>query len=1239
MNSYLKYLKYKNKYLELKNQIGGNREQKLMMQTLGILKAFFANDTPNRTALIKLMNNDLELENMILYITLDEIKRRNELRLPHPESPIYSTIYRAIMEYDPEEIELDIRFTIENLNHPDTQKRILCALIIFMSEVTSEPRTPAQSTAQSAAQSTAQSTAQSSAQSSAQSTAQSAAQSALRHATQSSTISAAEFAAVQFAARPERKYAFLNAYKFASKFPYEYVFQYAAQPEPQSAAQPEPQSADKPKIFNMLCLYEELYEDPIYNVIRKECGLSSHIQKYLPWIVHSYLNITIKFIEHIPIIMDIIEKLDKRVLPFTITDLKGYNNFHIKDPKERMDTQDQYLSYYKDTDFPMKGKPLTKEQQIQLIVDSTLVKEIPNCCTVHIPRTKEESCTLGIGTNWCTSTKTNNNKFEEYNVKGPLYIIIPTKEKRITDGERYQIHQEIPYDGKSADCVTEIKGHFNNTAFTIRDFVIFEFATPEFKDWIIDTFFISISDPYDRYTKYGTKIKKLRLHMTYIERPIKIDLIYPLLTHLILRNYIHTLVNNLPITLKYLLLYNYGQILDISILPPSLEHLIIAGTYNMPIINTNPSLKSSLTLLVFGTMYNKRIEMNVLPKSLIELTFGYRYNRRILSSAVFPESLKKLKFGNNYNKHIVYTVESGAKSRSDNPFIVKLLPDSLIDLSFGTKFDKQVNIGLPESLIKLEFGRNFNQPIEKPLPKTLQILKFGRKFNQPIILGILPESLLELKFGHEFAHSIDGVLPQSLKVLEFQYTYNQHIVIEKLPKSLERLIIHYNYGKAFKSIKKILPNLQIDYLEPDEFGVYKNQYVDVVEDIYTDFFKDINFYSNPKDDDIDDEQESHVVKWKTYKKLKEEELKQGESNQLIFREGMDSAMLEYNKKMEEIATKHQIEAEKRQKADKYDNDEFSDEESEDLSDEFSDELSDEFSDEEPEDVSDGEPDEVELKSLYKYKKSYKYADSYNEPIDIGSLPDDLEELIFGSKYNQSIAVGALPKRLKRLIFGNEYKQPINRDVLPVTLLELQFGNLYNESINIGVLQNTSLKKLKFGKGYYKPIIVGSLPPSLIYLDLGYIYNLPIDINALPPALKYLIFSDNYNKPIVHLRDEEKEDVSSFVKLLPNSITHLVFKSMFNHPIGTLENDQFKTYLPNSLTHLTLGTDFKQNINMFLPETLTHLTLSRSYISLIVLEALPKKLKRLTLSSVYKSQFEDIDIKSILPRLKTINYLD
>jgi hypothetical protein len=129
------------------------------------------------------------------------------------------------------------------------------------------------------------------------------------------------------------------------------------------------------------------------------------------------------------------------------------------------------------------------------------------------------------------------------------------------------------------------------------------------------------------------------------------------------------------------------------------------------------------------------------------------------------------------------------------------------------------------------------------------------------------------------------------------------------------------------------------------------------------------------------------------------------------------------------------------------------------------------------------------------------------------------------------------------------------------------------------------------------------------LTIDYLFN--GELNNLPPDVKIILFKENFlkredskfNKSLDFLPNSVTHltlgaEFNQSVDLLPNSITHLIFKRKFNQLVDCLPNslkhlslgnyfNQLVDCLPNSLTHLTLGAKFNQSVDN-LPKNLTHL---------------------------------------------------
>ena len=556
--------------------------------------------------------------------------------------------------------------------------------------------------------------------------------------------------------------------------------------------------------------------------------------------------------------------------------------------------------------FPLNAKVVQvhvmKTDQRQEIFDRTKVEEMPDA-TIYLPKTKEESITLGAKTHWCTATKTSNNMFDYYGKRAPLYIIVP--KESIRSDEKYQLNEVIPEFDYQMQKIVDMREFMNekDNIISYKD-LLKRFSSEEFKTWMLNTFFMRIVKYNNKYENFPKKMqlylsnmedemqsKIKKLYLDYLEPPssyVEIKRAYSSLTHLILKNYNQRLDNSLPLTLEYLLLCDYQYDLDISILPPSLKILIIGGNSFRSITNSNTELLPNIQYITFGINFNESISPNTLPKSLKQLNLGIEYNKpidenvlpksleelilsyefnEVIDEGILPPTLKILIFGDKYNKPIkvlppsLIDLEFGVDYnkpiiiQKDNPYIrEKLLPDSLTHLIFGENYnypivhieeldgemkeDRKRELVLkllPESLTHLTFGKNYNYPIVhigegilKLLPESLTHLTFGENYNYPIIhigegivFKLLPESLTHLTFGKYFFEPLNG-LPISLKELVLTYKYDVPINIEMLPRTLENLTISEKYKEYFQTkkvktyISEHLPTLNINYInDPD----------------------------------------------------------------------------------------------------------------------------------------------------------------------------------------------------------------------------------------------------------------------------------------------------------------------------------------------------------------------------------------------------------------------------------------
>jgi hypothetical protein len=243
---------------------------------------------------------------------------------------------------------------------------------------------------------------------------------------------------------------------------------------------------------------------------------------------------------------------------------------------------------------------------------------------------------------------------------------------------------------------------------------------------------------------------------------------------------------------------------------------------------------------------------------------------------------------------------------------------------------------------------------------------------------------------------------------------------------------------------------------------------------------------------------------------------------------------------------------------------------------------------------------------------------FNQYVDLLGrtyLPASLKHLTFGYNYDQEIY--SLPNNIKHLTFGHKFDQRIDQ-CLPSSLVSLTFGHSFNTSINMCLPYG--IRYLKFGYTYNKPIS-DCIPESVRVLIFGDSFDQSInkimvriyrpeedydDLSytrwqhrddmfiGIPRNVTYLMFGEAFNQHIDGC--------------IPNSVKHLKFGNSFNKSIDSL---------PDSITHLKLGYNFNQYI-LKLPLNLTRLTLG-GYNK--PLDCLPDGLKILNLGNSFNCPIE------------------
>lgn len=218
-------------------------------------------------------------------------------------------------------------------------------------------------------------------------------------------------------------------------------------------------------------------------------------------------------------------------------------------------------------------------------------------------------------------------------------------------------------------------------------------------------------------------------------------------------------------------------------------------------------------------------------------------------------------------------------------------------------------------------------------------------------------------------------------------------------------------------------------------------------------------------------------------------------------------------------------------------------------------------------------------------------DTYNHPLEYGTIPIGVKYVRFGRKFNSEISQGVIPYTATELVFDMcRYDYYLNYHNIPITVSKITYNILgyyqlsrlpigvetliisSNIIIPIDTIPNT-VKHLTFTGSYEHELVVGMIPAGVERLEFLGSYNDVVIPGHIPNTVDYLVLGGYYNQRLAP-------------GSIPDSVTTLIFGDHYNKVIG-------EHVLPKSLKKLSLGTSFRRYPHKKYLPNLTHLTLGHT----------------------------------------------
>ncbi|KAM9992102.1 hypothetical protein ACTFIZ_012771 [Dictyostelium cf. discoideum] len=227
----------------------------------------------------------------------------------------------------------------------------------------------------------------------------------------------------------------------------------------------------------------------------------------------------------------------------------------------------------------------------------------------------------------------------------------------------------------------------------------------------------------------------------------------------------------------------------------------------------------------------------------------------------------------------------------------------------------------------------------------------------------------------------------------------------------------------------------------------------------------------------------------------------------------------------------------------------------------------------------------------------------------GDFPDGIEILTMsGYQLKNIISKDILPNSIKDLSISygkGKYrfedatdvnKEPGKFDVLPPNIENLYINSHCDIKKDSLLNTLTSIKELRIYNCEWGKLIIeeGSFPPNITTLSLES-FKCKLEIGVVPISVKnleLLISSSKIDSSLIEIgaipSSVETLSIDGFIsqpEILPPSLTHLIYTQNFNEDDSIEEIQLYLSFLPKSITSLTLRSSFK-DFNLTFPPSIT-----------------------------------------------------